>query len=275
LIIPSVSVVAGGTIIIAILAALSVKVKALDFPGAISGALISFAALLAGGLAWLSIIIAFVLISSVLTRFRYSYKQNLGSAQEKGGRRSWPNALANGLVGGIISLLEIATHQPWLSVAYLASFSAAMSDTIATEIGLLSRSEPRLILDPAKTVTPGTSGGITLIGELAGLVSAVGLCGVGLFLGLLPGQLSKMVLAFVLSVVASFVAMNIDSLLGATVQGRYKCGVCGIPTESLYHHGERTIPEQGISFLDNNGVNLLTTIAAALIAGGIYLALVS
>jgi uncharacterized protein (TIGR00297 family) len=269
------SVVIGGVIVIVILAALSVKVRALDFPGAISGALISLAALLAGGLAWLAIIIAFVLISSVLTRYRYGYKQRLGSAQEKGGRRSWPNALANGLVGGILALVEIYIHQPWVSVAYLASFSAAMSDTIATEIGLLSRSNPRLILDPAKTVTPGTSGGVTLIGESAGLISAIGLSGLGLLLGLLPGESSRTVLAFVLSVIAAFVAMNIDSFLGATVQGRYKCRVCGIQTESLYHHGARTVTEQGLSFLDNNGVNLITTIAAAVIAGAIYLALVS
>ena len=129
---PPPSVLIVGVIVIAILAIVSVKVRALDFLGALAGALISLAALIAGGFPWLAIIISFVLISSLLTRFRYGFKQKLGSAQEKGGTRSWPNALANGLVGGILALLQIAYHQPWISVAYLASIAAAMSDTIAT-----------------------------------------------------------------------------------------------------------------------------------------------
>ncbi len=67
---------------------LSVRFRALDVSGAVAGALISFATLLAGGLDWLAIIITFVLISSLLTRFRFDYKQKLDSAQEKDGRRS-------------------------------------------------------------------------------------------------------------------------------------------------------------------------------------------
>ena len=84
-----------GIVVIAALSLLSVRIRVLDAPGALTGALISFASLLAGGLSWLFMIIAFVLIGSLLTRFRYEYKMKLGSAQEKGGRRSWQNALAN------------------------------------------------------------------------------------------------------------------------------------------------------------------------------------
>lgn len=271
---PSVIIIIFGTAIIVVLAALSVKVRALDMPGAITGGLISFATLLAGGLAWLAIIITFVLISSVLTRYRYEYKRNIGSAQQKGGRRSWQNALANGLVGGALAVAEIQTHRDIFAVAYLASIAAAMSDTIATEIGLLSKSTPRLIFNPRRIVPAGTSGGVTGLGELAGLMAALGLCGLGVGIGVVLGNSSVVALSFVAAVLAAFVSMNIDSLLGATVQGRNKCKSCGLVTEELYHHGEPTIPETGFRFLDNNAVNLITTLIAGLTAIALFLVFV-
>lgn len=274
LVFPSVTVVVFGTAIIMMLAALSVKVRALDIPGAMTGGLISFATLLAGGFAWLAIIITFVLISSLLTRYRYEYKRKIGSAQEKGGRRSWQNALANGLVGGVLALAEIQTHKDIFAVAYLASIAAAMSDTIATEIGLLSKSTPRLIFNLRKIVPPGTSGGVTGLGELAGLMSALGLCGLGAGIGVVLGNSAAVGISFVSAVFAAFVAMNMDSLLGATLQGRNKCKSCGLLTEELYHHGEPTMPETGLRFLDNNAVNLVTTTIAGLTAAAFFLVFV-
>ena len=60
----------------------------MDVSGTFAGALICFATLLAGGLGWLAVIVSFVLISSLLTRFRFDYKQKIDSAQEKDGQRS-------------------------------------------------------------------------------------------------------------------------------------------------------------------------------------------
>lgn len=274
MVLPSAIVVLFGTALIIVLAVLSVKVRALDVPGAVTGGLISFTTLLAGGLAWLAIIITFVLISSLLTRYRYDYKHRIGSAQQKGGRRSWQNAVANGLVGGVLALAEIQTHKDLFAVAYLASIAAAMSDTVATEIGLLSRSTPRLIFNPRKIVPAGTSGGVTGLGELAGLISAVGLCGLGAGIGVVLGNSAVVALSFVAAVLAAFLAMNIDSLLGATVQGRNKCKSCGLLTEELYHHGEPTSAETGFRFLDNNAVNLITTIIACLTAMAFFLVFV-
>lgn len=263
-----------GIIVIVALSILSVRVRALDAPGALTGALISLASLLAGGLSWLIMIIAFVLIGSLLTRFRYEYKMKLGSAQEKGGRRSWPNALANGLVGGIVALAEVVSNHPVFAVVYLASISAAMSDTIATEIGLLSSSKPRLIYNPRRIVAPGVSGGVSGLGELAGLLSALGLTGFGIVIGVFSSG-SFLVWPLLASVVlAAFIAMNLDSLLGATIQGINRCVVCNVKTESLYHHGKRTVTVKGIRYMENNMVNLTATIIAAALSAAIYLVLV-
>lgn len=274
LLLPSSLQLATGIIVIVGLALLSVRLHVLDVSGALTGALISSASLLAGGLSWLVVIIAFVLLGSLLTRFRYQYKQKLGSAQEKGGRRSWPNAIANGLVGGIIALAEIVSHHQVFAVAYLASISAAMSDTIATEIGLLSHSKPRLIYNPARIVSPGVSGGVSGQGELAGMVSALGLGAFGIAIGVVSVNSSLIWVALASVVIASFVAMNFDSLLGATIQGVNRCVVCNETTESLYHHAKRTTTEKGIRYLENNMVNLICTVVAAAIAASIYLVLV-
>ena len=263
-----------GIIIIAALSILSVRVRVLDVSGALTGALISSASLFAGGLSWLVVIIAFVLIGSLLTRFRYEYKLRLGSAQEKGGRRSWPNAVANGLVGGLVAVAAIMSHHHVFAVAYLASVSAAMSDTIATEIGLLSSSKPRLIYNPTTIVTPGVSGGVSGLGELAGLFSALGLSGFGIAVGMFSGSSSIIWPPIASVVIASFIAMNFDSLLGATVQGTNRCVVCNATTESLSHHGKRTVTVKGIRYLENNMVNLIATVVAAVMASAIYLALV-
>ncbi len=150
-----------------------------------------------------------------------------------------------------------------------------MSDTIATEIGLLSNSRPRLIINPKKTVVQGTSGAISALGEIAGLASAIGLAGLGALLHVVSGSHFHAAYAFFAVVVAAFLAMNFDSLLGATLQGKNRCKVCGKATENFRHHGEPTISEKGIRFLDNNMVNLIATISAALISVAIYLALVS
>lgn len=267
--------IVAGLLVIAALSLVAMKAGALDIKGAIAGSLISIVTLLAGGFGWLAIIITFVLISSVLTRYRYEFKQKLGSAQEKGGRRSWLNVLANGVVGAVVAISELATHQEIYAVAFLGCMAAAMSDTIATEIGLLSTSKPRLIFEPRKTVTPGTSGGVSGLGEMAGLVSAIGLGSLGVALKVVSGSRLETAYALIAVVAAAFLAMNFDSLLGATVQGKNKCKVCGADTENLYHHDERTISEKGIRFLDNNAVNLIATIAAGLISIALYLAFIS
>jgi uncharacterized protein (TIGR00297 family) len=265
-------VVSGGLFILA-LALVAVYSKTIDVPGAAFGALISFAAFLAGGLEWLVVIIAFFALSSLMTRFKYDYKRSLGSAQEKGGERSWPNTLANGLVAGLAALAEIATHQEIYIIAFLGTIAAAMSDTIATEVGLLSRSRPRLIVNLRKLVEPGTSGGVSLLGEIAGLASAVGITVLAFALKILTGTSGEIAAAAIAIVLGAFLATNLDSILGGTVQGMYRCRICGANTENFMHHGEPAAPIRGVRFLDNNAVNLIATFSAALISIALFLGL--
>jgi uncharacterized membrane protein len=59
---------------------------------------------------------------------------------------------------------------------------------------------------------------------------------------------------------------NIDSLLGATIQAIYKCPSCGTLMEKkISCCGQPLKHYRGIKFIDNNAVNLLSTMFGAII----------
>ncbi|MHB8567461.1 MAG: DUF92 domain-containing protein [Nitrososphaerales archaeon] len=264
-----------GSLFIVILAYAAIRAHAIDLSGSVAGAIITFIVFIAGGARWLAIIVAFFIISSALTRVGYEYKKRLGSAQEKGGRRSWPNTVANGGVAAILALAEIYSHQQLLVVAFLSSIAAALADTVATEVGLLSKSKPRLITRLSRIIEPGTSGGVTGLGELVAFGSALGISALGVLLSIIgrSGQLSALA-AMVSVVTGAFLGTAIDSFLGATVQGMRRCEICGSLTENRYHHGEEAKIVKGSRYIDNNVVNFVGILAGALLSAALYSVLV-
>lgn len=66
---------------------------------------------------------------------------------------------------------------PWggdlLVVGIIANYAAVAADTFSSELGILSKSPPRLITSlNLRKVPPGTNGGVTLTGTLAGLLGS-------------------------------------------------------------------------------------------------------
>jgi len=57
-----------------------------------------------------------------------------------------------------------------------------------------------------------------------------------------------------------------DSLVGATVQRKGYCVVCLKPTEALKHCGEKTKVTGGKWYIENNIVNVVSTVAGAAVA---------
>src|SRR5690606_26048369 len=67
-----------------------------------------------------------------------------------------------------------------------------------------------------------------------------------------------------LAIVTALVGGLLDSLLGATVQGIYRCERCGVETERRVHRcGYATTPVRGWTYLNNDRVNLLAIMAGA------------
>ena len=164
--------------------------------------------------------------------------------EDGAGRRNERQVLAN---GGAAALAALLGSWP----AFAGALAAATADTWATEIGSRSREQPRLLTSGAP-VPAGTSGGITLLGTLGGLGGAA-------FIGALAGLVTVGI--------AGALGMVFDSLLGATLQGKFECPRCGARTEqagTVCHEPVRVV--RGFAWLDNDAVNLAATLAGALVA---------
>jgi len=247
----------------------AIFLKAIDGRGFIASTAVGYTVLMGGGPGWFVIVAVFFVLGVGFTWYKYEYKEKLGSAQEKGGARNWPNILANGGLASLFALCELTLGGHLFGVLFLGCISTSAADTVATELGLLNEGNPRLITNPTKTVPPGTSGGVTPLGFTGALLASVVIGVMALFLRIIPaGPVVILVCA-----VGGLVGAAFDSLLGAKVQRKGYCPVCLRETESLHHCGEKTVVTSGLPFLENNLVNLTATFVGALAALGLALVL--
>ncbi len=262
---------------------------------------------------WFLILLIFFVITAQFTHYKYKIKRQHGAAQEKGGARDWSHVLANGglplsIVLFAISLIfffgqvnaygRIDVGVGYMVIpaslviavafaAFLGAVATATADTLATEIGLLNPQPPRLITNPRKVVPPGTSGGVSMAGELATLLGTLLIGGIAALLAapfwinwlgttLMPELAGIAPVTFVLVAMAGgIVGCTVDSVLGATIQGHWTCDVCGKQTEKKAHCGEKATYLRGNPFLDNHMVNMVSCLIGAFVAIGLFLFLLS
>lgn len=98
-----------------------------------------------------------------------------------------------------------------LLTGYVASLATKLSDTFASEIGKAYGKRTFLITN-LKPVPPGTEGAISLEGTLAGVVGSVIIALAGVGMRFVAWKAVPVVL------VAAFLATNVESLLGASLQ---------------------------------------------------------
>jgi uncharacterized protein (TIGR00297 family) len=253
----------------ALIAFLAYKKHTLAPSGAIAAALVG--SLVVIGASWWGgvILVAFFVTSSALSLVRAKRKPERAARQARGHRRDAVQVLANGGVATICAVLFGLTSEPALFAAFAGSLAAATADTWATEIGGMIGRNPRLILS-GKPVETGVSGGVTAAGLVAsatgalliGLVSAIGVSA-----GFVDDALGvgRLIIAVTLAGFAGSVA---DSLLGASVQAVYFCPTCGVETENSVHIcGTEAKRLRGIGVINNDAVNVATTLTGAIVAG--------
>jgi uncharacterized protein (TIGR00297 family) len=219
-----------------------------------------------GGLPAAILLIAFFGSSSLLSRTFTKRKAKAAADFAKGGRRDWAQVAANGGVP-VLALLAgagglLAAPVAW--VAFAAALATVSADTWATELGVLSKTPPRLITT-GKTVSPGTSGGVSLLGNLVGLGAAFF---IGILAWLIP--LSVTIQVVLIATSAGILGSFFDSYLGALVQAIYYCPKCKKETERHPTHtcGTKTTLRRGWPWLNNDWVNFLSAAAGALLASG-------
>ena len=123
----------------------------------------------------------------------------------------------------IMVLLGEITGNSVFDKAALITFVAAFADTVSSEIGMLSKSDPVSIIT-FKKIQQGLSGGVSILGIAAAIFASL------LFsLILVRGTLIEILFVVLLGSVGSM----LDSLLGAVFQAKYYLDEHDILTEMV------------------------------------------
>jgi len=216
--------------------------KKIDASGFVAAGVVGLAVLLSVGPEWLYLILAFFILGNVVTRYKYKVKDDEGLAEKS---RSFKNVLGNGGAAIVYALLyRLIDNNPLFLLGFLGSMAAATADTFATEVGEAHDKHP-ILVTTWKKVKRGTSGAISPTGCMAALIGAAAVSIVPSFFDTL---LDKPLL-FGIGTVSGCIGCAVDSLVGATIEGKSK-------------------------FLDNHTTNFIGTLAGGLSALMIYAFLV-
>lgn len=199
-----------------VVAALAYRLRSLTISGAWAATACGVILYGAGGWAWVALVGMFFVTSSGMTHIEGGWAGSRSRSLDRLGRR-WDQVAANGGVATLTAVIHGLTGSPLTLVAAAGAVAAAAADTWGTEIGRWSRVSPRLITTWA-SVPHGTSGGITPVGTIGAAAGAavIGWLAALLGAGFQPAHLAVGVAA------AGFLGALLDSVLGATIEGRWK-----------------------------------------------------
>jgi uncharacterized protein (TIGR00297 family) len=190
----------------------------------------------------------YFLVGSGVTRIGMAQKEAEGIAEKRSGARGpenvWGSALTAALCAlgvGVINsgLIQLNSQLvprlvSLLLLGYVASFSTKLSDTSASEVGK-AYGKSTFLITTLQPVPRGTEGAISVEGTLAGVVASIAIACVGWAVGLID------LLGILWCILAAFIATNLESVIGATLQTKY-------------------------SWLTNEIVNILNTLIGAIAA---------
>lgn len=123
------------------------------------------------------------------------------------------------LVVGIVAWVQ-RCEQSTQVLTFSSNYAAVAADTFSSELGILSKSKPRLITAPWRIVPPGTNGGVTATGLGAGLLGSFILSATSTLI--VPfcrdWDVSEKISYTLAMTAAGFSGTLLDSLLGALFQ---------------------------------------------------------
>lgn len=165
---------------------------------------------------WLAVV-AYLVLGSLVTKLGFARKRDLGLAEARGGRRGPENVWGSAFTGLVLAMLIAAGlgSEHLLLVGFAASFAAKLADTFGSEIGK-RWGRTTLLITTLRPVPAGTEGAVSLEGTLASALGSLLMTFVMALLGLLTSA-SAVVLVSVVGLLSTL----LESLLGATGQGRW------------------------------------------------------
>ena len=194
-----------------------------------------------------TVCVMYLFLGQAVTKLRFKEKAAAGIAESRGGRRGpenvWGSAAtgllcafaASNINGQVLSATGISSEL--FILGYVASLATKLSDTFASEIGK-GYGKTTFLITNFKRVPPGTEGAISAEGTAAALVGGALLSAYALWINVISTFPQLCVAS-----VAAFIATNVESLIGATLQEK-----------------------EGFDWLSNEVVNFINTLIGAFIA---------
>ena len=214
------------TLVAALLLASGVR-RILDPSGLLAAMIVGLVVSLMGHWTWLAIMVVFLLLGSIATRWRFEEKRALSIQERNEGVRGWRNVLANGAAPSIVAILSWQGDGDWYLLGMACCASVALSDTLASEIGSLDP-RTRSIIN-LEAVPPGTNGGMSPTGTFAALFGALVIAAMTALIipfshdgfhhdaTLLSDSQGQ---AFVIITIVGWIGCQVDSVLGALLENR-------------------------------------------------------
>ncbi len=235
------------------------RMKALTASGAGAAFVVGGSIFCFGGIEAAVILIAFFVSGSMLSKLNHQTKQTSG--------RDWRQVLSNGLapVIGVLLTTFLPIIREQATMFFLGSLATAAADTWATEIG--TRYGKRVFnIFSFRPMQKGLSGGVSLVGLFASVLGAMFIAALPLLPFWEGHKMCGLVLVniFPVVVIAGVIGALIDSILGATLQAKYEKDGIYIEENLL---GSTKV--SGLGFIDNNAVNLISTLWGGFVGVGI------
>ncbi|EXJ55479.1 hypothetical protein A1O7_08406 [Cladophialophora yegresii CBS 114405] len=249
-----------------------------------------------------TLLCVFFLLGTTATKVKHEVKAKLtlsssGSSGGEGPRTSI-QVLANSGCASILCAVHLWLYgggdvPAWVSggskkanipdvllFGIMANYAAVTADTLSSELGILSKSQPVLITHPWRVVPKGTNGGVTLAGLLAGVGGGSAVAATSILFLTSAGSNLNIVGTFLVLTALGAIGTLLDSLFGAVLQasvvdrrtGKIIEGAGGVrvlvkskskPHTQSQEHARKDSGEEsrlvntGADILDNNQINLL------------------
>lgn len=258
------------------------KRKSLTTNGAVAAWIVGFLSIILGMRGFL--LLLFYIVGTKATKYKSTIKKQLDTSAEDSSCRGPSQVLACSIVGLGLQLIHYVYYgdegsinfstgdsqlASSLACAIIAHHATNLADTLSSELGILSTSDPILITTGRK-VPRGTNGGISQTGLICSILGGF-IIGVGAFLiDTMNGLDVQSVAVIVFGIVCGALGSIIDSILGATLQITYFDQDKKVVSDTPKNNALRIA---GMDILSNTQVNLvsvLITSALGFIGGPLF-----
>src|ERR1700744_3206432 len=214
---------------------ISVKTEKLTLYAAITGGLIAISIFIGAGYTGLTMLAAFFIFGTLATSWKKGEKLQAKSEKDQSVKRNSGQVIANGGVAAIMGALVyfIPEKVELFRLMMAASLASAMADTLSSELGMIYGRRFFNIIT-LKMEEKGLDGVISLEGTVIGIVGSV-------IIALIYAIGFGWDIRLLFIIVAGTIGNLSDSVLGAILERKH--------------------------YLNNDAVNFLNTLIAALIAG--------